>query len=231
MSSQQQPQIGGQQSQFGGQQTQFGTQSQYGQPGQQVGGQQTQATGQQSQATPGTGRTFEESLSGQMRLALHDFVKAHNVTSWCADQCLDIGPQMATCVRLCEDVEDVAELNVDMITRDSWNGPRAAELFIEVAQECAQECAQHQHAHCQECAAVLTQAANSTKELLNSLSQGQQAGQQTQYGQPGQQGQFGGQQTQVGQTGQQAQYGQTGQPTGQQSQITSQQPQTTGQQF
>lgn len=38
---------------------------------------------------------FEDTLTREMRVALHDFVKATTVCNWCADHCL--GPEMEEC--------------------------------------------------------------------------------------------------------------------------------------
>jgi hypothetical protein len=145
---------------------------QYGQSQQIMGQQPTQITGQQA---PVGGRSLEDSISDEMRIALHDFVQAANVTEWCADQCIDEGPQMAECIRLCRDVADLASLNVKLLSRDSIFGPEAAEVFALAAQECAQECARHSHKHCQECAEVLERASRSTRKMLSSFEGGQGA--------------------------------------------------------
>lgn len=184
-----------------------------GQPmgGQQMGGQQ-QAGGQQQM---GGQQSFESSLTGPMRLTLHDFVESLTVCDWCADQCIGMGPEMADCIRLCRDVSDLAALNVQLMARDSIFGPEAAQLFAQAAEECARECARHPHAHCQECAATLSRAVDSTRKMLGSFQQQGQAGMGQ--GQPGMsQGQPGMSQTGMGQTGQtgQSQFG--GQPQGQQ---------------
>lgn len=135
------------------------------QGGQEQGGEPTGTTIGQ------LGLTLDEALSGEMRLALHDFVQAAITCEWCANQCLDEGVQMAECVRLCRDVADLAHLNVRFIARDSILGPALAESFVSAAEQCAQECARHPHAHCRECASVLTRAATSTRQLLDSISQ------------------------------------------------------------
>lgn len=121
----------------------------------------------------GMGVTLENGISDEMRVVLHDFVEAANVCEWCAEQCLDEGPQMAECIRLCRDVADIARLNSALLARDSAFGPEAAELFVTVAEACAQECAQHRHRHCQECAEVLPRAAQATRKMLSSFGTGQ----------------------------------------------------------
>jgi hypothetical protein len=155
---------------------------QQGQPGmmQQGGGTMQQGQPGTMQQGGGTmqqggriGQTLEDAISSEMRITLQDFVEAANACEWCADQCLDEGPQMAECVRLCRDVADLAVQNVQFIARDSIFGPETAEIFATAAEECARECAQHSHEHCQECASVLQRASKSTFQMLDSFGRGQ----------------------------------------------------------
>lgn len=158
-------------------------QTQTGQPQmtQQPIGQQPMGQPQMSQQPMGQGMqqgaTFEESLSSEMRIALDDFVDAITVCEWCADQCIGEGSQMAECIRLCRDVADVAALNIQLMGRDSRFGLKFAEPFATIAQACAEECSQHPQAHCQECARVLRQAADSTWQMLGSFGYQPQGGQ------------------------------------------------------
>ncbi len=152
--------------------------------GQQEVGQQYGQQGQQMTQ----GGQFDDQLPGEMRIALEDFEKAAKVCDWCADQCIDEGPQMAECIRLCRDVADLGTLNAKLIARDSVFGPELAEVFARAAEECADECMRHQNPHCQECASVLSRAVDSTYRLMDQLQTGgMQSGQQQP---PGQQSQF-----------------------------------------
>ncbi|WP_223301783.1 four-helix bundle copper-binding protein [Haladaptatus sp. R4] len=126
--------------------------------GQQIGRGMTQPGGQ-----------FDDQLPGEMRVALEDFEQAAKVCDWCADKCLDEGPEMAECIRLCRDVADLGTLNTKLIARDSVFGPELAEIFANAAEECASECMRHQNPHCQECASVLSRAVDSTYRLLDQL--------------------------------------------------------------
>ena len=180
-------QIGGQ---IGGQTGgQMGQTSRMGQTGGQTG--QMGRTGGPMGQQGGRGMTIDQALTPEMRTALYGFVEAAKVCDWCAEQCLDEGPGMAQCVRMCRDVVDLAELNFKFLARDSVFGSEVATTFVEAATECAQECSRHSHPHCQECARVLDQSVQSVNEMLNSFAGGG--------GQGIQQGQFGSQQGQVGQ--------------------------------
>lgn len=137
------------------------------------------ATGSRGERTVRGGRgtragmmDFESGLTSDMRLALHDFVKAATVSEWCADLCLDHGQEMSECVRLCEDVADLATLNVKFISRDSPFGIEIAKTFAYAAEEAAEECSRHPHDHCQEAARVLDRAVDSTWKLVDTFEGG-----------------------------------------------------------
>jgi hypothetical protein len=219
MTQQNMPQTGAQTGQ--GQMT--GTMSQQGQMGQQ---------GVDAQLIEQAGQNFEYDLTGELRTALEDFEKVADVTRWCIDQMIEEGPQMATCIRVCQDIGDLAELNDRLIARDSIYGLEAAMLFASVAEDGLQEIQRHQNPHCQETAAVINRALDSTYQLLETFGQPQLVRQveqqlhraheqfeQTEMQAPAAQGMQGGQ---MGQQG-----GQMGQQGGQMSQ---QSPQQMGQQ-
>lgn len=124
-----------------------------------------------------TTRTFEDTLTREMRVALHDFVEVATVCNWCADECLG-HPEMEECARNCRDVADLALLNVEFLARDSVFGVDVAETFVVAAEECERICTQHPDPHCQECASVLRRAIDSTRAMLNSFEQLPQQGHQ-----------------------------------------------------
>lgn len=128
-----------------------------------------------------TGITLEDALTGEKRLVLHDLVQSATVCEWCADQCIDEGPEMAECIRLCRDVADLALLNVRFVSRNSVFSPELADTFARAAEECADECARHPNAHCEECAHTLDRAVESTLEMLHSPEIGGGGREQEQY--------------------------------------------------
>jgi len=103
------------------------------------------------------------------------------VCGWCADQCITMAaPHMAECIRMCEDVVEIGEALLAVAPRSSRYTADLARTFAQAAQACAQECGQHSESHCQECASLLPEAAQSAQQLT------MQGGQQSQYGQTGQ---------------------------------------------
>ncbi|HKJ59624.1 MAG TPA: four-helix bundle copper-binding protein [Halobacteriales archaeon] len=156
---------------------------QYGEQGTQPGGQRAQQFGGGQQYGEGAGRQptdikLEEGLTEEMRVVLHDLIQSATACEWCAERCIDEGPGMAECIRLCRDVADLATLNAQFISRDSVFGPAAIEVFADAAEACAQECARHGHRHCQECAEQLTRAVQSTRKMLASFEGGGRYGEE-----------------------------------------------------
>jgi hypothetical protein len=196
-------------------------------------------TGQQADLLQQRGRNFENDLTGELRTALEDFEKVTDVTEWCVDQMIEKGPGMATCIRVCQDIGELADLNARLIARDSVYGLEAAMLFASVAEDGLQEIRRHQNPHCQETAAVVNRAIDSTYRLLESFGEPQLIQQvqqqlhraQEQF-QQGQQPAPAVQQGQQGRTGQQGQTGGMQQPQqGQQYQQPRHQQPQQGQQF
>ena len=140
--------------------------------GQTSGGQMGQQ-GTHAQLIPQTGRSFDGDLTGELHAALEDFEKVADVTRWCIDNMIDEGPHMSTCIRVCQDVGDLAELNDRLIARDSIYGLEAAMLFASVAGDALQEIERHQNPHCQETAATIRRALDSTYNLLEAFGQPQ----------------------------------------------------------
>jgi Cys-tRNA synthase (O-phospho-L-seryl-tRNA:Cys-tRNA synthase) len=106
-------------------------------------------------------------LPQEYRTSLASVAEAVEVCGWCADQCIQEADQMMIeCIRLCEDVVELGEVVLATVPRTSRFADEIVQTFQRAAQACAQECAQHQHAHCQDCAAVLGETLTATDQLV-----------------------------------------------------------------
>lgn len=199
--------------------------------------QEGQAVQQSRQTTQPMGMRFADVETLEERAVIEGVVQSINACGWCADQCVQLADKnMVECVRLCEDVTEIGEAALVLLSRRSRNTATVLQAFEQAAEACAVECSQHQHEHCQECVEALDYAIDSIQQYLGVGSQQmaqsleQQPQQAEQMAQP--MAQQGGQfeqpttaQTEplAKQTGRQG--GQTAQAAGQQPQV-SQQPQT-----
>jgi len=143
------------------------------QGGQMQGGQGQQVHESPQQLVPQTGQELDEDLTSELRVALHDFEEVSRTTRWCVDKMVDEGPQMADCIRVCQDLGELADLNVGMITRDSIYGLEAALLFAAIAEDGLEVIEQHRMSHCQETADAVRRALDSTWQLIDSFGEPQ----------------------------------------------------------
>ncbi|GAA0670679.1 hypothetical protein [Natronoarchaeum mannanilyticum] len=125
------------------------------------------------QLVPQTGQELDEDLTSELRVALHDFEEVSRTTRWCVDKMVDEGAGMADCIRVCQDLGELADLNVGMITRDSIYGLEAALLFAAVADDGLDVIEQHRMAHCQETADAVRRALDSTWQLIEAFGEPQ----------------------------------------------------------
>ena len=109
----------------------------------------------------------ELDVSDRVQNCIDNCLEAAQVCEWCADACAD-EEGMARCIRLCRDVADLCTLHARLMARGSAYADDLAEPCAEVLEACADECAQHDHDHCQACAAVLPDAAETCREMASS---------------------------------------------------------------
>jgi hypothetical protein len=123
-----------------------------------------------NQQTPlGTEITeFDDELTDEMRVALHDFSKVAKAAEWAKDRSIDAGPATSQVVRVLQDVADLADMNEKLITRDSVNGPIVAEMYFEVATRAIDQLKQFGNGapHLEQTAALIERSIESVDKLL-----------------------------------------------------------------
>jgi len=104
-------------------------------------------------------------LSEEERECIEICNEAAGVCEWCADECLG-DEEMEECARLCRDVADIASLHARFMARNSNYSKQLAEA-LRRRLECAEECERHDAEHCQVCAEVLTECAESCRNMMS----------------------------------------------------------------
>ncbi|WP_178916579.1 four-helix bundle copper-binding protein [Natronomonas gomsonensis] len=107
-----------------------------------------------------------EGLSDEGRECIEVCNEAAEVCEWCADECLG-DSDMEECARLCRDVADLTSLHARFIARNSEYSSMLAEACAEACEACADECSKHDANHCQVCADVLPECAESCRQMAN----------------------------------------------------------------
>ncbi len=109
-----------------------------------------------------------EYVSGDDRTAecIDNCFEAAQVCEWCATECIRMGDEeMARCIELCRDVADMTALHARMMARDSEYSSGLASTCADLCEACAEECSQHDEDHCQECARILRDCADSCRDM------------------------------------------------------------------
>jgi len=104
-------------------------------------------------------------LSDEQRECIENCNEAAEVCEWCADECLG-SEDMEQCARLCRDVADIASLHARFMARDSAYSDHLAGACVEACEACADECETHDADHCQLCAEVLRECAESCRDMI-----------------------------------------------------------------
>jgi hypothetical protein len=105
-----------------------------------------------------------DTLSDEERECIELCNEAVEVCEWCADACLG-DEEMEECARLCRDVVDLASLHARFMARNSQYSETLAELCAAACEACAEECGKHDAEHCQACADVLPECAQSCRSV------------------------------------------------------------------
>lgn len=109
--------------------------------------------------------TVDIDVSDRVRDCIDNCLAAAQVCEWCADACLDEEAEMERCIRLCRDVADLCTLHARFMARRSGYSTDLAAICADALEACAEECSQHDHEHCQRCAEVLPEAAETCRGM------------------------------------------------------------------
>ena len=105
-----------------------------------------------------------DGLSDEQRTCIENCREATEVCEWCADECLG-EPEMEECARLCRDVADLTSLHARFMARGSEYSETLAEACTAACEACADECDSHDADHCEVCAEVLRECAETCRQM------------------------------------------------------------------
>ena len=105
-------------------------------------------------------------LSDERRERIENCNEAAEVCERCADECLG-DPDMEERARLCRDVAGFTSLHARFTARSSRYSPILAEACVGACEACAEECDKDDAEHCQVCASVLRECAESCRRMAN----------------------------------------------------------------
>lgn len=107
------------------------------------------------------------SKNEEMQECIDSCFECAQACEWCADECAGEGEEMATCLRLCRDVADLVTMHARFMARDSGFRTDIAAITADACEECADECEQHDEKHCQVCADVLRECAETCRNMAS----------------------------------------------------------------
>jgi hypothetical protein len=102
----------------------------------------------------------------QMAECIDNCLAAAQACEWCADECLG-DSEMEECARLCRDVADLTTMHARFMARNSNYSQQLATACAGACEECAEECERHDAEHCQVCAEVLRDCAETCREMAS----------------------------------------------------------------
>ena len=97
---------------------------------------------------------------------IDDYLETAQACKWCADECIG-NEGMEECASLSRNVADLTTLHARFMVRDSKYSSQLAETCADACEESAAECAHHDTEHCQGCADMFQQCAESCRQMAN----------------------------------------------------------------
>jgi hypothetical protein len=137
--------------------------------GRQSMGQQPYADGTEAEVGPEP--KFEDHLSSDVMLVLADFQKLETTAEWCADRCVERGPELGTCARTCRDVADIAHLGVQLMSRNPYRRIDVGEVMLNTFLDAREELGQYQYPPVMDTVQVLDRAIESLSKGIETARQ------------------------------------------------------------
>lgn len=140
-----------------------------GAPQQQFGATMGAAGQLTSQPTELYPEAFADHLTEEGRECLDDCIDVSQVAGWCADRCIEQGPQYAQCSRLCNEAATLGAVSAQFLAKDAISLPAVIEAYIETAEQAVEELSQFDTVHTNEAKMVIDRSIESSINALEKL--------------------------------------------------------------
>jgi hypothetical protein len=141
---------------------------------QQVGGQPQMGHRPQAERVEGevgAQQKFEDHLTSDVMVVLEDLQKLETTAEWCVDECVERGPELGTCTRTCRDVADIAQLGVQLISRNPYRRIDVGEVMLNTFLDARKELRQHQYPPVMDTVQVLDRSIESLSKGIETARQ------------------------------------------------------------
>lgn len=87
--------------------------------------------------------------------------------NYCADACLDLGADMAECIRTDRACAIICEATAKLLAQNQFDASKMLDACIDVCKQCGEECAKHDHDHCKNCADRCKKCQQACEDMLS----------------------------------------------------------------
>lgn len=107
-------------------------------------------------------------LTASARRAMERFQQASQAAERCAEVCIEEGdPEKARCIRLCQDVADLASTNARLVVRGSGSLPKLAQVCLDACLTAGDECARFEDEPLTDAEDALRRCAEACEEIAS----------------------------------------------------------------
>ncbi|WP_232423732.1 hypothetical protein [Haladaptatus paucihalophilus] len=112
---------------------------------------------------------FEDLLTSEVQMVLHDFQKLETTAEWCANECIERGPELATCARTCRDIADIAHLGVQLLSRNPYRRTDVGDAILNAFLDARDELQRYRYPPVMDTVQALDRAVESLSKAIETV--------------------------------------------------------------